>query len=130
MTTPLWCLLIGVCLPYVWSVASASERKKQFDAIDNKLPRLQQAQLTGLGARAMGAHANAFEALASFAPAVLVAHVLQADPLWSTRLALFWVVARVFHGVAYLLDADKLRSLAFTLGIAATLGLFVLAAQA
>jgi uncharacterized MAPEG superfamily protein len=129
MSTPFWCLLVGTLLPYVWSVVALLERIQQFGRPDNKLPRAEQQKLEGRGARAVGAHKNAFEALAIFAPAVIVAHLAGADALWSMRLALAWVVLRVFHGLAYLLDADRLRSLSFVLALGACVGLFVLAAQ-
>ena len=111
MTVPLWCLALVTFLPYVWapftsrSPASAARQRRQQGPA-----RLQYAQLTGRGARALGAHQNAFEALAVFAPAVLVAHLAGADPLWSARLASLFVVARVLHGASYLTDLDVSRS--------------------
>jgi uncharacterized MAPEG superfamily protein len=130
MTIPLWCLLPAVLLPYVWTGFAAGARKQQFGTLDNKLPRLQQAKAEGAAARAQGAHANAFEALAVFAPAVLVAHIAHADPEWSMRLAVAWVVVRVLHGVFYLTDTDKVRSLCFGVGMLCAVGLFVLAGMA
>jgi uncharacterized MAPEG superfamily protein len=130
VTTPLWCLVIACFLPYVWAPFGAAARRAQLGSIDNKNPRLQQAQLTGRGARAVGAHKNAFEAIASFGPAVLIAHLVGADPVWSARLAETFVVARVLHGVFYLADLDVLRSTAFLVGVLCVIGLFVLAGQA
>ena len=130
MTVPLWCLAIACFLPYVWAPFIVSARASQLGSIDNKNPRAQQAQLTGRGARAVGAHKNAFEALAVFAPAVLVAHVAGADPLWAARLAETFVAVRVLHGVFYLADLDLLRSSAFAVGMACAVGLFALAARA
>jgi uncharacterized MAPEG superfamily protein len=130
MTIPFWCLLVAVLLPYVWVGFSTAGRAKQFGTADNKLPRLQQAKLEGKAARAHAAHMNAFEALSVFAPAVLVAHLAHADPAWSMRLAITWVVFRVLHGVLYLADVDKVRSLCFALALFCALGLFVLAAMA
>lgn len=130
MTTPFWCLLIACLLPYIWAPVAAIARRDQLGSVDNKLPRLQQAQLIGRGARALGAHKNAFEAIATFAPAVVVAHLAGANPLWSARLAITFVVARVLHGIFYLTDIDLARTAAFLVGIVCTGGLFVLAAQA
>ncbi|HHH30434.1 MAG TPA: MAPEG family protein [Polyangiaceae bacterium] len=128
MTVPFWCLFAGVLLPYLWSTLSFRERKERFGDIDLKTPRVQASQLSGSGARAMGAHANAFEALIVFAPAVLVAHLASADPTWAARLAIVWVVARLAHGAAYLADMQPVRSLAFMVGFACAIGLFVLSA--
>jgi uncharacterized MAPEG superfamily protein len=130
MTTPFWCVFVAGLLPYVWVTIAASERRKQFGTVDNKLPRLQEAQLTGRGARAMGAHNNAFETFAFFAAAVIVAHICGADPGWSAILAVAFVLARVVHGVLYLADIDVMRSLMFGVGQVCSLGLFVLAARA
>jgi uncharacterized MAPEG superfamily protein len=130
VTTPLWCLVIVCFLPYVWAPFGAIARREQLGSIDNKNPRLQQAQLTGRGARAVGAHKNAFEAIATFGPAVLLAHLAGADPVWSARLAETFVVVRVLHGVFYLTDLDLARSSAFTVGMACVVGLFVLAGRA
>jgi uncharacterized MAPEG superfamily protein len=105
------------------------ERKLQLGAVDNKTPRAQQAQLTGRGAWAVGAHQNAFEAVAVFAPAVLVAHLAGADPVWSARWSVLFVIARVFHGVFYVGGVDLLRSLSFGVGIVAAVALFVLAGR-
>lgn len=130
MTVPFWCLVIACFLPYVWGFFSIPERQKQLGSVDNKDPRAQQAQLTGRGAHAVAAHKNAFEAIAVFAPAVLVAHLAGADPAWSARWAEIWVVARVLHGVFYLANLDLLRSTAFGVGMVCSVGLFVLAARA
>jgi len=130
VTTPFWCLFLTCLLPYVWGPIAVLERKSQLGVIDNKNPRQQQAKLTGRGARAVGAHKNAFEAIATFGPAVVVAHLAGADPVWSARLAITFLAARVAHGALYLADLDVPRSLSFGVAMACTIGLFVLAIQA
>jgi uncharacterized MAPEG superfamily protein len=130
MTTPFWCLAITALLPYVWQPFVVSARQQQLGSVDNKNPRMQLAQLTGRGARAVGAHMNAFEALAVFAPAVLVAHLAGADPVWSARLAVIFLAARALHGIFYLADLDLLRSTSFGVGMVCVLGLFALAIRA
>lgn len=130
MTIPLWCLLAAMILPYVWLPVAFNARKEQFGNADNKIPRAQVSKLEGKGARAWGAHQNAFEALMVFTPAVLVAHVTKADPMLSTALAVGWVVCRVLHGVLYLADIDKARSGMFALGFLCAIGQFVISAMA
>jgi uncharacterized MAPEG superfamily protein len=130
MTIPFWCVLVAGVLPYVWVTIAARERRVQFGAADNKLPRAQEAKLTGVGARAMGAHNNAFEALPFFAAAVVIAHICGADPAWSAGFAIAFVVFRIAHGVLYLMDIDTLRSVSFGFSQLCTLALFVLAARA
>jgi uncharacterized MAPEG superfamily protein len=130
MTIPFWCVLAAALLPYVWVTIAAQERARQFGKSDNKLPRLQEAQLTGRGARAMGAHNNAFETFPFFAAAVIIAHIRGADPGWSTDFALAFVFLRILHGVLYLADIDIMRSITFGLAQLCSLALFVLAARA
>jgi len=128
VTIPLWCLLVGCLLPFVWSMATAPGRAALPEGIDNSNPRGQQARLQGLGARAVAAHANSWEALSIFTAAVLTAHVTEADPTWSAYLAVGWVVCRVLHGVVYLADIHLARSAAFMGALLCALGLFGLAA--
>jgi uncharacterized MAPEG superfamily protein len=131
MTIPFWCLLVAVILPYVYFAFAAPLRIAQFGAeLDKHTPRSQDPALRGRAARAQGAHTNGLEALAYFSPAVIVAHLAHADPEWSARLAVGFVVCRLVHGAAYLGDRPPLRTAFFALGFLASLGLFILAARA
>jgi uncharacterized MAPEG superfamily protein len=131
MTLPFWCLFAAVVLPYVWFGFAAPFRAAQFGkALDVHAPRAQEKELVGRAARAHGAHTNSLEALTYFAPAVLVAHLTHADPEWSARLAVTFIVCRVLHGIVYLGDKPTLRTAFFALGLLASIGLFVLAARA
>ena len=130
MTIPLWCLLAAVTMPFVWFTVAVNARKAQFGFVDNKHPRAQIAKLEGKGARAIAAHQNAFEALAIFTPAVLVALVAHANTTYSAALAIAWVVFRVLHGFFYITDNDKARSAVFGLAMLTVLGQFVIAAIA
>jgi len=130
MTIPLWTLLVAIIMPYMWLGPAMSARKEQFGSADNKQPRLQTAKLEGKGARAYAAHQNAFEALAVYVPAVLVAHVTHANPTHSMILSIVWVVCRFLHGVMYINDIDKARSGMFGLAFMAAIGQFVIAAMA
>jgi uncharacterized MAPEG superfamily protein len=130
MTTPFWCLLAAIFLPYVWAGVSVGYKQKQFGSVDNHHPREQSAKLTGAGARANAAQANAWEALPMFLGSVMVAHLAGADPGSSATAALLFIAARVLHGVFYVVDLAPLRSLSFMVGSGACLWLFVLAARA
>lgn len=130
MTTPFWCLLIAILLPYVLSTTGGYFRVRQFGSLDNKNPRAQQAALEGAGARVQAAQQNAWEALPVFTAAVLVAHLAGADPHRSAVAAVIFVIARVLHPIFYVTNVDALRSLSFLVGIASCVWLFVLAAQA
>ena len=130
MTTPFWCILVASLLPYIWSGAAVKARVDQFGQADNRLPRAQQARLEGWGARALGASANGFETFPLFAAAVIVAHIAGAAASTSATWSLVFVAARILHGLFYVGDLDKLRSLSFGLGQACSFALFVLAARA
>ena len=128
MTTPFWCLLIAILLPYVYAGLATYHKAKQFGSVDTHHPRAQAAQLTGTGARAYAAQQNAWEALPVFGFAVLVAHLAGADAAASASTSLIFVAARIVHGVAYVTNIAPLRSLAFGVGMVCCMRLFWLAA--
>lgn len=130
MTTPFWCLLVAILLPYVFAGLATYHKAKQFGTIDNHHPRAQAAALTGAGARAYAAQQNAWEALPVFGFSVLVANLAGADAAATTAASLVFVAARIAHGVAYIADVAPLRSLAFGVGIVCCIRLFWLAAAA
>lgn len=90
---------------------------------DNKTPREQQARLTGWGKRALGAHQNSFEVTPIFASCVLIGHLSGGDPIWSSRLAVTFVVSRILYTALYLADLDKFRSLIWGLGLLTSFGI-------
>jgi len=126
VTTPFWCLLVVALLPFVWSSFAIYYRRQQLGTIDNKYPRAQQAALEGIGARAVGAHQNSWEALALFSAGVLVSHAAGAPAGTAATLSLVFVAARVLHGIFYLANLDALRSLIFFVGLGCVIGLFVI----
>lgn len=130
MTKPLWCLLVAVLLPYGLAWTGGYFRMKQFGKIDNKNPRAQQAALQGVGARAIAAQQNAWEALPVFTAAVLVAHLAGADAAKSALAAQLFLFGRIAHAITYLADLDLLRSLSFAVAFGSCIWLFVLAGQA
>jgi uncharacterized MAPEG superfamily protein len=129
MTIPLWSLLVASLLPYIWFGVASGLRKQEFGVADNRHPRLQEAQQTDRGARAMGASANAFEALSVFAPAVIVAHLRAAGSPVATVLAIAWLLLRVVHGIAYLGDKPALRTACFALASVCAIALYFVAAH-
>ena len=131
MSTPLWCLLIGVILPYVWAAVSVPFRSKQLGTVDLAQPRLQAAELTAGGAGAWGAQMNQWENLSVFMAATLAAHMQGLDPAgsWATA-SMIWVFARVAHGTFYVLGIPPLRVAGFVTGVAMSLWIFVMALTA
>ena len=130
MTTPFWCLLIIIVLPYVLAGMGGYFRVQQFGTLDNQQPRTQAASLEGIGARVYAAQQNAWEALPVFATSVFVAHLAGADAQKSAIAAMLFVIARILHAGFYLANLDKLRTLIFLVGLGSCIWLFILAARA
>ena len=126
MTIPFFCIFLAFLLNIISKGPVAIAMAQQSGGYDNKNPRVQQAGLDGWGRRAVAAHLNSFEAFPAFAAAVLVAVIAGADPTWTMRLAITFIVARTLYLALYLLDLDLLRSAVWTVGFASTVGLFLL----
>jgi len=130
MTIPLWCLLGGALLPYIWAGVSVPFRSKQLGKVDLAQPRLQAADLTDAGAGAWGAQMNAWEALAIYMAASLAAFIQGVDPAgsWATA-SMVWLGARALHGVFYVAGIAALRVLCFVTGTVMALWIFFMAAS-
>jgi len=131
MTVPLWCLVIVAVLPYLLGFLGGYFRMRQFGGVDNKHPRIQQAKLEGIGARANAAHQNAWEALGFFTAGVVVLHLANptaAHGSTAANLSLGFLATRIAHPILYLANLDILRSTIFVVGSACVIGLFYIAA--
>lgn len=118
-------VLICLCvMPYVMAVVSGYFRQKQLGKLDNQNPRAQYTQLHGMGARAVAAQQNSWEALAIYSASLLavVASGVQVEHL--AAIAIIVLIARLLHGIFYLANLDKLRTLSFTVATAACFYLF------
>ncbi|HKX12689.1 MAG TPA: MAPEG family protein [bacterium] len=127
MNIPFLCVALAFLLLYLTKIPLAVAMGRSRGGYDNRHPRDQQAALEGWGRRALAAHQNAFEAFAPFAAAVLVAHAAGADPVWSARLALLFIAARIVYTCLYLANQASLRSTVWMIGTLCTAGLFYLA---
>lgn len=123
---PLLCLPIGFALVYAPKIPLSMAMARQPEGYDNKTPRDQQARLTGWGRRAAAAHANGFESFVAFAAGVLASTVAQANAKWAAIFAIAYVVSRLVYMFAYLGDVAVARSLVWSVGFAATVGLMLL----
>jgi uncharacterized MAPEG superfamily protein len=109
MTFPFWCLVACCFIPYVLAGATGHFKTKQFGTVDNNHPRAQTAALEGAGARANAAQENAWEALAVFADAVIVAHLAGADARFSAIAAGIFLATRILHPILYSADIAPAR---------------------
>ncbi|MBV4466184.1 putative MAPEG superfamily protein [Pseudomonas sp. F-14 TE3623] len=124
MSIPFWCVLISALLIYVAKIPVAKAMNEQ-GGYDNHLPRQQQAQLTGFGARALAAHQNSFEAFILFAVGVLMAHTTQTAGWLIDTLAIIFVITRIIYLLCYWGDLAWQRSLVWFVGLVCSLLLMI-----
>lgn len=130
MTTPLWCLVVLVLIPYLLSFAGSYYRMSQLGALDNEHPRQQAATLEGAGARIYAAQANAWEALGFFTAAVVVLHLANPEAArgaTAANLSLGFLATRVLHPILYVANQGMLRSAVFMVGLVCGFGLLWIA---
>jgi uncharacterized MAPEG superfamily protein len=101
------------------TVISGYFRRKQFGKIDNKDPREQNAKLHGAGARAVAAQQNSWEALGLYTAALVAVIASGATVEHLAEAAVVILIARTLHGIFYLTNLDKLRTLSFAVAAAA-----------
>lgn len=106
-------LFVVSLLPITLAVIGGYLRYRQFGRFDNHHPRLQQAQMSGLGARVLGAQKNAWEALVFYAVMCLLAQVSAVDLAEFSYAAGLFLLSRIAHPIFYMLDMDTYRSLVF-----------------
>jgi uncharacterized MAPEG superfamily protein len=127
LATAYWCVLIAAVLPYAWVVVA----KTRGERYNNHDPRgWLQRQESRLVRRANGAHLNAFEAFAPFAAGVVMAQLAGVPHSTIAKLSIAFVLARMLHGLLYLADRHRLRSVAWALGYGCALTLLAQAAIA
>jgi len=113
-------LLVAGLMPIVCA-GIAKAGKKNYD---NQNPREWLAQQTGYRARANAAQGNCFEAFPFYAIGILVAMHAQVPQERIDIYAGVFIVARMVYVASYVMDKDKLRSLAWFVGFLCTLGLY------
>ena len=112
-------IVISTKLPVALAMAKAAR------GYDNRNPRVQQASLTGWGARAVAAHQNSFEALMFFTPAVFISHLAGTPEMASqaATLAIVHTVARILYPAAYIANVHAVRSIIWGAGFVSSVWL-------
>jgi len=123
MTFAYWSILLAAFLPLVW-VGAAKVGGRDYD---NSKPRIFLRNLTGWQQRADWAQSNAYENFPPFAAGVLVAQAVGAPQLTVDILAGVFLLARIAHGLAYIVNKPTLRSSVWSVGFLSTVGLFLAA---
>jgi uncharacterized MAPEG superfamily protein len=112
-------------MPWVCAgIAKAGQRN-----YDNHNPREWLARQSGYRARANAAQANCFEAFPLYAVGVLMAMLADVEMDQVELCAGIFIVARVAYVASYLMDKDKIRSLAWLVGVVSTVALYVSSAS-
>jgi uncharacterized MAPEG superfamily protein len=128
MTVAFWCVLVAILLPIVCA-GIAKYGSGKFSARQNHDPRTFLNNLEGLPKRAHAAQLNSFEILPGFVAAVLIAHVAENAQLVTIDVvAVLFITSRLLYIIFYLADLAALRSLAWFVGMALIVGLFVASA--
>ncbi len=127
MSFPLLTLIAVCVLPILWSMVSGYHRHRQLGVVDNKNPRLQNAQLKDAGARAVSAQKNSWEAAIVYIAAFVAVTATNVPVADYATLTIVFLVFRVLHGVCYIINQDSLRSLAFLGGYGICIYMMILA---
>lgn len=126
MNTAYWFVLVAALLPYsfvLYAKATSTFIKGDY----NKNPREYEEGLTGARKRAYWAQLNGFEAFPPFAAAVIIAVQAGVPADRINLLGGVFITCRVVHGLLYIANLDRLRSLAWLGGFASVVALFVMA---
>ncbi|STY30211.1 transmembrane protein [Legionella wadsworthii] len=118
------CLIVAILIPYVLKMVVAHFMQKE-GKYDNHYPRVQQARLQGMGARAVAAHQNSFESLLLFATAVLTAMATKHTGATIQLLAIIFILTRIIYSYFYLADKSTLRSATWFVGFICCLAILV-----
>lgn len=125
MNLPFFSVFLVYLITYFTKIPVAKAMAKQPGGYDNRHPRDQQAALEGWGKRAVSAHANGFECLIGFAPAVIMAEIAGMNPLWLTALCGLVVISRLIYIALYLLNKSTLRSAVWSIGFFSIIGIYL-----
>ena len=122
MIAAFYCVAINGVLPILW--AGVAKATAGFQIKHNTQPREFLGKQTGMSVRANAAQANAWEAFAPFAAAVIIAFIAGADQSKLNTLALCFTGLRVVYGVLYITNLHLLRSLVWSLALLCNLACY------
>jgi uncharacterized MAPEG superfamily protein len=125
MTIAYWTVLVAILMPFVLVIIAKAPAALQ-GKYDNNAPRHFLANLEGYRQRANWAHQNSFEILPAYAAAVIIAHFSGSSQVCIDTLAGIFVFSRIAYAVFYITDLATLRSIAWFIGFACVIGMFVI----
>ena len=124
-TIAYWCVLIAIIMPIIWIGIAKAGTKNYIDR-HNSAPRELLSTLKGFRKRAVWAQKNAFEALPGFMAGTIIAHLMEAPQFELNITAIIFIIARLAHGIFYLINWPSWRSLAWIIGFGATINMFII----
>lgn len=124
MTIALWCVLAAGLIHLPFAMGAKWSRR-----FDNARPRAYFDALSGWRQRSHWAQLNTLEVFPLFAAGVIVCHLVAGSNATADQLALGFVASRVAFGLLYIANRATLRSVVWLIGMACTIGLFVVAAR-
>jgi uncharacterized MAPEG superfamily protein len=125
LTIAYWCVLVAIILPIIW-IGFAKAGTRNYIHEHNSAPRELLNTLTGFRKRAVWAQQNAFEALPGFIAGSIIAHLMEASQFELDITALIFIIARLAHGIFYLIDWAFCRSVVWVIGFGATINMFLI----
>ena len=114
-------LLLAGAMPWICAIIAKAGQKNY----DNHNPREWLAKQTGYRARANAAQGNCFEAFPIYAVGILLALYTEVPQEVIDSYASLFVAARVAYVALYIGDQDKLRSIAWLVGVICSVGLYI-----
>jgi uncharacterized MAPEG superfamily protein len=123
MTSAYWCVLVSAYLPILWT-GIAKFSGGDFAEAANRAPRDYLDRLSGWRRRAHWAQLNGFEAFPPFAAAVIIAHLRHVPQPRIDLLAIVFVVLRVLHGILYITNRARMRSVVWFSSVGCVVALF------
>ncbi len=127
MTIIVWTVVFAAAMIVFTKVPVAIAMQKQFGRYDNKTPREQESNLTGFGKRAMSAHENSIENFPVIAAGALLAAIDDPGHSYIPIYCSLIIAARLLYWLFYLVNLDKLRSVAWAIAFASSIGLMLTA---
>lgn len=118
------CVFLASLLPLLW--IAFAKVNAGFKGKHNYDPRKFMEQAEGRAHRALCAEKNALEAFPMFAAAVIIASICQVNELSIALISILYIIVRVFHGVCYIANCPKERSLVWFVGVGCCATLYLL----
>ncbi|UTW49942.1 MAPEG family protein [Bacterioplanoides sp. SCSIO 12839] len=125
MTLPILTVLFAILSIIITKIPVSIAMNRQQGGYDNRYPRDQQAQLTGLGKRALSAHLNSLEALPVFIAGLFCALHFEASASLINACCILFIIGRVLYTVCYWANIHLMRSLSWGIAFVSSCAMVV-----